>query len=171
MQLLLRREQTATKLTKVSFKLWGKIELDEEEQALSDRYNLADAVLIGSLQSGHKRNSIVLGLLVSILVGAGINTVLGATFAVLGGVIAGAAFGYWFFHHKRETIYMKDMLHGRHFSCPSIVDLAKQEDWLTGQITILRQVLESAKHWDGTETVPIKALPKEEAKALMLAAA
>lgn len=39
MELLFKREQTSEGVLKVKFKLWAKIELDEEEQALVDRYD------------------------------------------------------------------------------------------------------------------------------------
>ena len=35
MELLFKREQTAGQLKRVNFKLWGKIELDSDEQRLS----------------------------------------------------------------------------------------------------------------------------------------
>ena len=30
-------------------------------------------------------------------------------------------------NEKRETIFVKDMLHGRNFTCDSVVELAKKE--------------------------------------------
>ena len=65
---------------------------------------------------------------------------------------------------------MKDLLHGRHFACRSIIDLARKEAWLEDRVAVFRQVVESAKHWDGTETISIPVLPKEEAKALIVRA-
>ena len=38
MDLLFKREQTSIRFLKVAFKLWGKVELDEDEQALVKRY-------------------------------------------------------------------------------------------------------------------------------------
>ncbi len=50
MDLPFKREQAPGKLAKVQFKLWGKIELDEEEQALVNRYRFHDAILIAAIQ-------------------------------------------------------------------------------------------------------------------------
>jgi len=170
MELLFKRAQSSSRLLKVSFKLWGKIDLDEEEQALVKRYSLGDACLIEDFQPKLIRNATLFGLFVGLVLYTltafmpdSVQNVL-AILAIAGG-------GFWFYHQKRETIFVKDLLHGRHFSCRSIVDLAHKEAWLEERVAILRQVLESAKHWDGTETIAINALPKDEAKALMLAAA
>ena len=61
MDLLFKREQTSGELTRVRFKLWGKIELDEEEQALTKRYQLDDAVLIAVVQPNLLRQGILAG--------------------------------------------------------------------------------------------------------------
>jgi hypothetical protein len=47
MELLFKREQTTGKLARVNFKLWGKLDVSEDEQALIDRYRFDDAILIG----------------------------------------------------------------------------------------------------------------------------
>jgi len=170
MELLFKRAQSSSRLLKVSFKLWGKIDLDEEEQALVKRYSIGDACLIEDFQPKLIRNAALfggcIGILVFLLLGFMPD---GARNLLMAISIVGS--GFWFYHQKRETIFVKDLLHGRHFSCRSIVDLAHKEAWLEERVAILRQVLESAKHWDGTETIAINALPKDEAKALMLAAA
>ena len=87
------------------------------------------------------------------------------------GAAAGFGVGYWYLNEKRETIFVKDVLHGRHFSCDSVVELARKEAWLEGACGVFRQVMESAKHWEGVERHTIKALPKEQAKELILRAA
>lgn len=170
MDLLFKREQTSARFLKVAFKLWGKVEVSEEEQALIKRYNFGEASLIDGLQDNHLRNSVFVGLLGG-LVAYIILGFLPDTLTNLLTLAATVGAGYWFFHKTRETIYVKDLLHGRHFTCLSIVDLARKEAWLEQQVAILRQVMESAKHWDGAESINIPALPKDEAKELMLAAA
>ena len=72
---------------------------------------------------------------------------------------------------QRETIFVKDLLHGRNFTCESVVELARKEAWLEGACGVFRQVMESAKHWDGVERHTIEPLPKEQAKELILRAA
>jgi len=170
-QLLFKREQSASKVTKVSFKLWSKVELDEEEQALAQRYNLADALVLYVDQPGLKRNAAFIGAVVFVVASSIFNAALPLDFAIPLGLLAGGAAGYVFHDRTRETLLMKDLLHGRYFSCPSLEALARKEAWVEGRVTILRQVLESAKHWDGTERIPIDVLPKEEAKELMVLAA
>jgi len=171
MELLFKREQTSSRFFKVKFKLWGKIDLTDEERALSQRYNLGEACLIAEFEPKLFRNTGLFGLFVAAVV-----YIIGQTFISDGllsffMLIAGIMGGFWFFNQYRETIFVKDLLHGRHFSCLSIVALARKEAWLEDRVLVLRQVLESAKHWDGTEHIMIDALPKKEAKELMLAAA
>ena len=67
-----------------------------------------------------------------------------------------------------ETIYVKDLIHGRYFACPSIIELARKEAWLGVVSSFLRQVMESAKYWDGTEVVPVDALSRAEAKFVVI---
>ena len=75
---------------------------------------------------------------------------------------------HWYFNEKRETLFVKDLLYGRRFKCKSIGDLARKEAWIENACLILRQTLETAKHWDGVETNPIPVLEKEEAKKLVI---
>jgi len=169
MDLLFKREQTSSRILKVTFKLWGKIEITEEEQALIKRYSLGDACLIEDFQPKLLRNAALISLLAA-AVAYFVLSFLPDALQRLVAFIAGSAAGYWFYHQKRETIFVKDLLHGRYFGCRSIIDLARKEAWLEDRVAVFRQVVESAKHWDGTETIGIPVLPKEEAKALIVRA-
>lgn len=172
MELLFKREQTTGKMGRVNFKLWGKLEPTEDEQALISRYRFDEAILIGADDSHLLRGAIKLGV-IAFVIAALLFTYLTSN-GVLGaglGIAAGVGAGYWRMNEKRETIFVKDLLHGRHFVCAGVVELAKKEAWLEGACGVLRQVMESAKHWDGVERHTIEALPKEEAKALILRAA
>ena len=168
MKLLLKRSQTAGQVGKVKFQLWGKVELDEDETEIVKRYEFDKAVLIEAIQPTLIRNAM--------LIAAGVFVVLfGFTVSGMstGGafflsVLVGGGAGYFYFHQKRETIFVKDLIHGRYFSCDSIIELARKEAWLGVVTSFLRQVMESAKHWDGTETLDIDALPKAEAKLVMI---
>ncbi len=166
MDLLFKREQTPGKLARVNFKLWGKIELNEDEQTLVERYRFDEAVLIVAEQPGLIRRSIIVGVIVMLVVG-----LLFAAFQAFAGliaVLAGIGAGYWYFNEKRETVFVKDLLHGRHFTCDSVVELARKEAWLEMIVGFLRQVMESAKHWDGTERHEIEPLPKDEARQVII---
>lgn len=167
MELLFKREQTTGSMSRVNFKLWGKLEVSEDEQALIDRYRFDEAVLIGSDDSELQRRAIKLGAIVFVIAAA-VLTVMAGILGFLVGIAAGIGAGYWYMNEKRETVFVKDMLHARHFTCESVVDLARKEAWLEGACSVLRQVMESAKHWDGVERHTIDPLPKNEAKELIL---
>lgn len=171
MELLFKREQTSGKMGRVNFKLWGKLEVSEDEQALINRYRFDESVLIGSDDSELLRKAIKLGAIVFVIAAALLTYMAGGRMGFIGGIAAGVGAGYWLMNEKRETIFVKDMLHGRNFTCDSVVELAKKEAWLEDACGVFRQVMESAKHWDGVERHTIEPLPKEQAKELILRAA
>lgn len=169
MQLLFKREQTRGKLAKVAFKLWGKLELDENELALVKRYRFDEALLIFQPTPGLLRRSIIIGVVVGFIAAWIVTMVtMAAPAGILGGLVFGGLAGYFWYHNKRETIFVKDLLHGRHFTCQSIVLLAKQEAFLTDAVAFFRQVMESAKHWDGAEAADVPVLPKDEARKFII---
>ena len=164
MELLFKRVQTTNNMGRVNFKIWGKLEVSEDEQALINRYHFDESVLIGSDDSDVLRRAIKLGAIVFVVAAALLTYMMNGTMGFLGGAAAGAGAGYWLMNEKRETIFVKDLLHGRNFTCDSVVELAKKEAWLEGACAVFRQVMESAKHWDGVERHTIEPLPKEQAK-------
>lgn len=168
MKILMRHEQTQGLFRSVRFKLWGKIELEGDEQKIVDRYDFDHAVLIFEPIEGLFRWSMIIGLVAMIpafflwsgFLGRGIGTPL---------AIATGAFIAWFIYDRfRETVYVKDLLYGRHFRCKSIVDIALKEEWLKQAVAYLRAVMESAKHWGGTETTDVPPLDPETSKRIML---
>lgn len=163
MNLLLKREQTDGGMGRVKFKLWAKAELDEDEAQIVKRYRFDEAKLIDIFQPGLLRNAITLGLGAAVLAFVLLLSV-NFQFAMVVGALAGAVVGYFYYDHTRESVWVRDLIHGRHFACDSVVDLARKEAWLALVVSFLRQVMVSAKHWDGTETVPIAALSQQEAK-------
>ena len=166
MNLLFNRSQTSGSFGKVKFNLWGKLELTKAEQDLVQRYRFDQSTLIAMIQPGLLRRSIVVGvILFSIFAAFGLY--LGTVGAALGGLV-GIFCAFMYFHNNRETIYVKDLLHGRFFKCETVVDLAHKEAFLERACAYLRQVMESATHWDGEEKVKINPLPKAEAKEFML---
>ena len=172
MELLFKREQTTGKLARVNFKLWAKLEISEDEQALINRYRFEEAILIGADDQHLLRGAVKLGGIAFVLAALLFTYITSSVgLGVVLGIAAGVGAGYWHLNEKRETIFVKDMLHGRNFTCGSVVELAKKEAWLEGACGVFRQVMESAKHWDGVERHTIEPLPKEQAKALILRAA
>ncbi|MEM8793408.1 MAG: hypothetical protein AAGE80_17435 [Pseudomonadota bacterium] len=168
MELLFKREQTTGKLARVNFKLWSKLDLDSDEQAIVKRYRFDEAVLIEAFQPGLLRKTMLIGGVVFCAVFGFLAMHVNTGFDFLLGAGAGGGAAYWYFNEKRETIFVRDLLHGRHFTCNSVIELARKEAWLTTITEFLRQVMESAKHWDGTEHHAIAPLPKEEARQVIL---
>lgn len=168
MELLFKREQTPGSIGRVKFKLWGKIEPDEEEQALIDRYSFSDAILIAAIQPNLVRKTLLIVIGVFVVAFALFAGTMGFGGALLLSTVFAVGTGYWYLNEKRETIFVKDLLHGRYFSCDSVVELARKEAWLETIVGFLRQVMESAKHWDGTQRHKIEPLPKDEARQVIL---
>ncbi|MEM7243585.1 MAG: hypothetical protein AAF429_15515 [Pseudomonadota bacterium] len=179
MDILFRRDQFAKSSGRIIFKLWSQIDVSEEEQKIIDKYMFKNAVVIFADQPGLIRRSIIAGILsmfgfafvVSIfmgITGAMRHQVVNPSIMSFLPVLVGLIVGYVYFHQKRETIYVKDLLRGRSFKCNSVIDLVRKEAWLNSVVSFLRQVMESAKHWDGTEQHPVEVLPKDEARAFIL---
>lgn len=167
MNLLFRREQTTGTTGRVTFRLWAQTELDDQELAIVNRYKFDKAKVIDIPQPGLLRNAILIGA------GAGVVCLfllagLGWQLSFVLGVAAGIGAGYLYYDQSRQSVMFRDLMHGRHFACDSVVDLARKEAWLGTVASFLRQVMVSAQHWDGTETVPIEALSKQEAKFIAI---
>jgi hypothetical protein len=167
MNLLLKRGQADALTGKVSFKLWAQTELDDDEKHIIQRYKFINAVLINIEQPDLFRIASGVGfaafaLTYLLLWAAGMPLVLFLS------LIVGAAAGYFYYDHKRESVLVADLIHGRDFACISIVDIARKEAWIKSVAAVFRQVMETAKHWDGTETIPVEALSKEEAKYIAI---
>ena len=167
MKLLLKREQSQKSIGRIAFKLWCKIEPEEEEQNLIDKYQFHNAVLTGEFQEGLFKQTAMMSAGVWLVVTLAVSIMANMQVGAFIGLIAAVGFGYWWINEKRDVIMVKDLLHGRNFKCDGVIDLAKQEAELEGMSNILRQVLEGCKHWDGTETINIDPLPKEQAKQLI----
>lgn len=168
MELLFKREQTTGKLRRVTFKLWAKLELDDDEQALIARYHFDEAILIDAIQPKLLRNTALLAIAASAAFYLIAQFILPDSVATFGALVAAVGAGYWYYHNNRESIFVRDLLHGRHFSCDTVIELAQKEAWLATIVAFLRQVMESAKHWDGTERHTIEPLPKNEARQVIL---
>ena len=171
MELLFKREQTVGNVGRVNFKLWGQLEVSEDERALIARYRFEEAILIGADDRHLLRGAIKRGAIAFVIAAIVVTYLLNSgVYGFFGGAAVGIGVGYFYVNEKRETIFVKDLLHGRHFKCESVIELAKKEAWLEGACELFRQVMESAKHWDGVERHTIEPLPKEQARDLILKA-
>jgi len=169
MDLLFKREQKIRNFGGILFRLWAKSEFTEDERALLDRYSLDQAKLLVADDTKQLKWAIGIGLLAFFFVGGWIGSGSGEPGAGLfAGTIAGIGAGFFYFTQRRETIYVKDLLYGRQFKCKSIADLARKEAWLEDACIVMRQVLETAKNWDGVETNPVPVLAKDEAKEVVI---
>lgn len=167
MKLLLKRAQTDGGIGKVKFKLWAKTELEEDEQHIVKRYRFDSAKLVVVIQLNLLRNAafVALGVgIVTFFLLSSIRIPLSPFLALL----AGLASGYFFYDRRRESVLVRDLLHGRYFTCDSVVDLARKEAWVSDAVAVFRQVMETAKHWDDTEITPIPVLSKEDAKYITI---
>lgn len=168
MKLLLKREQTTGRVGRVNFKLWAKIEIDEDERALMSRYKFDQALLMGEDDPSLLRKSGFYGLLIAALAYVVFAVILPTNIALLFGLAAGGGFAYWYYNEKRDQVFVRDLMHGRHFKCPGIIELTKKEAEVSEITAIFRQVMESAKHWGGTQTEDIPVLTRDEARELIL---
>ncbi|WP_262691996.1 hypothetical protein [Kordiimonas aestuarii] len=169
MDLLFKRSQTSSDLGRVAFKLFGKVEFDAEETELVKKYRFDEAVLIYSDQPKLFKKACMRAFGIFIIAWIIVFSMsYSGMMAVMLGLLGGCGYGYWYYHQNRETIYVRDLMHGRYFTCESVVDLARKEAWLETICSFLRQVMEGAKHWDDEVRSTIKALPKEEARRVII---
>jgi len=155
----------------VTFTLHATLELDEEERALIKKYNFAKAILVESDFFDDLRQSFRPALLLGIVAFLLLWLIATFTSALTIGILVTLVMTVVYFQTLREQIIVSELMeNGRKFRCDSIVDLVKKEAYLQNVCAYLRQVLESAKHWDDRDVIPIEPLSKDEAKAAVLKA-
>lgn len=175
MNLLLERRQKPGTATLVPlqfgggplFQLWMQAEFTNEEAELLRKYRLDEALLIAAdrlatLQRSF-RTALIVGFVAWWLLVLFLSWMVTTSLTMLLIIILTAVY----YNELREHIYVRDLVHGRTFRCFSIVELVQKEAYLTGIAAYLRQVLETAKHWDGRETVPVPVLTPQEARELI----
>ena len=171
MKVLLKRAQHPGFFGRINFKLWAMLEVDDDERALIERYDIDQSMVIRGYDEGLWKRGALVGVFGALLAFFIVNYFLyDRTMAGVAALLAWIGTAYWWVNEKRETIYLKDLLHGRSFKCISIIDLAKKEARLDDMCQALRQVVESAKHWDGVEHRDVIVLPPEEAKDFIVKA-
>ena len=155
-------------LSRPKFKLWAKIELEPAEKVVLDHYHFDATILIDAEQPDLMRKTFYVALATFIFATLFFSMLISSSAAMFWAIIAAAAAGYFYHDKHRETIFVRDLLHGRNFSCTSIIELARKEAWLQTVSAFLRQVMESAKNWDGTESIKIQAVDKDLAKQIII---
>ena len=178
MNLLLDRSQTHTNGLSlvplrigigVVFKLDAELELDDEEERLMRTYDLANAVLVSSDLAEDLGQALRPAIILGVAVFLSLWFLTGWAFALIMALLTAVTMAVVYFRVLRERIVVRDLLNGgRSFYCESIVDFIHKEAFLEGAGEYLRQVLESAKHWDDREAVPIQPLDKAAAKLFVL---
>ena len=180
MNLLLSRNQKSASVfsliplrigSGVTFTLLAELELDAEEDALLKKYNLTKAPLVVSDTIEDLKMAFRPALLLGLVAFVVFWFISSFTSAVSLAVLVTLGMTVVYFRALREQIIVSDLMAGgRKFRCDSIVELIQKEAYLEGVCSYLRQVLESAKHWDDREVVSIPPLKKEEAKLAVLKA-
>jgi len=168
MKILMRRAQSPGRFFRVSFKLWAKLELEEDEQKIINRYDFDQSVLIFIYQEYRFTKAFACGLLASIFLFFFIGANFGRDIATLVSLVSLIAITWFLMDYWRETVYVKDLLHGRNFRCNSIERLVSKEYFLKHASGYLRQVMETAKHWGGTQADDIPKLDPELAKQFLI---
>lgn len=177
MQLLFSRDQSAGSFSLVplrvgggvTFSLRAQLELDEAEKDLLNKYKLTTAPLIVSDTlddiRGAFRSALVVGVLTYITFWFLSGFLTAVTIAL---IVIGVMTGVYFFALREQLNIHHLMGRGHVFYCFSVRELVEKEAYLEGTCQYLRQLLESAKHWGGRETVQIPPLDKEAAKQAIL---
>lgn len=177
MNLLLDRKQSDAMFSLVPlrfgsgviFRLKAELELDAEEAALIQKYRFAKAALVVSDPIDDLRQALRPALLLGFLAFIACSFLLGFWSAIPISILVTLVMTGIYFSSLREQILVSDLLDGgRIFLCDSIIALIKKEAFLEGICEYLRQVLESAKHWDEREIVAIRPLDKAAAKQAVL---
>lgn len=176
MDILFKRKQSSTPRGKVSFQLWAKTEVTEEESELIGKYSMHDAVLIHVFEPHLLRRAVLVGLLGAILswfivIGwllRAVGLYLPFPISLVLALTLGGLLGLVYHNNHRETIMVKDLLYGRFFNCKSVIELARKEAYLQNVASYFRQVIESAKHWGGQQSIPVEPLSPEDAKRAIL---
>lgn len=181
MNLLLQRDQHSAAIFSLiplrigsgtTFSLHATLELDQEEQALIQKYNFTKSALVVSDPIEDIKQSFRPALLLGLVAFFIFWIIVSFSWAFTLGALVTLVMTGVYFKTLREQIIVSELLgNGRKFRCDSIVQLIQKEAYLQYICGYLRQVIESAKHWDDREAIPIQPLEKEEAKQAVLKAA
>lgn len=174
MNLLLKRDQTTYsgfslipfRIGKgVMFSLSAEIELEDEELKLIEKYKFNNAPIEKStFLLDLKRafpHAAIIGFISLIL----FLVILDLADAIPLALVVTLIMTIIYFITDRRQILIADLMNGgRKFRCDSVVDLAKQERHLEDVAFYVRQLIETSKHWDEKEIIPIHPMDKSAAK-------
>jgi hypothetical protein len=156
MQLLIQRGQGKTiVLRRPNFKLWAKFELNPEEAALINKYQVHDHVLVEGIPGQLRKAMIisgVLGVFAWGLIAPKARFEEGIQIALL-------VFGVGslvIYDSIREQIRVRDILDGRFFKCKSVVTLITKEQNIAEMANAFRHLLEAMKNWGGREIIELE---------------
>lgn len=174
MNLLLKRDQTTYsgfslipfRIGKgVMFSLSAEIELEDEELKLIEKYKFNNAPIEKStFMLDVKRafpHAAIVGFISLIL----FLVIFDLADAIPLALVITLIMTIIYFITDRRQILIADLMNGgRKFRCDSVVDLAKQERHLEDVAHHVRQLIETSKHWDDKEVIPIYPMEKSAAK-------
>ena len=93
MELLFKREQTTGSVGRVNFKLWVKLEVTQDEQALIRRYRFDESILIGADDRHLLRGAVRLGAIVFVIAALFLTYLSSSGITgLVGGLAAGGAY-------------------------------------------------------------------------------
>jgi|GEM_PF-3482402 len=164
----------------VVFTIKARLELENDERKLIEKYNLTRAVITEGSFWKAMRTAFPQALLVTIL--AAIITVPLYTVFVAATrsfnsnfifVLPAIFFLFLFIYYKdaREEILVSDFLYGwRTFRADTVVDLVQKEAYLESVCQYLQHLLVTSKHWDHRGVIDVQPLEKSMAKLAVLKA-
>lgn len=173
MQLLFKRTQSKNFLGRTAFQLWAKADCDAAEKEVARKYQLQNAVMIYIEQPGLLRMSIFVGFLAFVCT---LGYVVGFYWRVFGSnwfsvagfaAVLGTFVSFLTYHKLRETVLVEDLMHGRTFTCGSVVELAQKEEWLRRLTGSFKNTMEASKAWGGEQVIEIPDVDGEDAIKLL----
>lgn len=180
MKLLLRREQKSVSGFSLVplrigsgsiFSLSAELEFDAEELQLIEKYQFNHSPIVRSDFFDDLKKAVPHAMIVGLVALAFLWMMVGFFTALPFSLIITCVMIAIYFKTERQQILVSDLMNGgRKFRCDSVVDLVHQEAFLEGVSQYLRQLIETAKHWDDREVIPIKPLDKAAAKRALLMA-
>src|SRR5205823_125558 len=156
MQLLIQRGQGKTiLLRRPNFRLWAKFELNPEEAALINKYQVHDHILVEGIPGQLRKAMIISGMVGMFgwgLIAAKARFEEGILIAILVFVIGSLVI----YDNIREQILVRDILNGRFFKCKSVVSLMAKEQNIAEMANAFRHLLEAMKNWGGREIIELE---------------